>query len=349
MNNQTIVQEEQLKAVLNSMVEGVIVLDKQGRILLVNKTIELIFNLKEKDIIGALPLEVIRNHDLDVLLRAVLENQLTKEAEIEMVTPVERVFRIRAAPFGEFSSERKGVIAILYDVTELRKLEKIRSEFVANVSHELKTPLVAIKGFIETLLEGAINDKKNNIKFLNIINEHVIRLERLINDLLELSRIESQKATLKDRSEDIKEIINYVLQILHAKIKKKKIIVEVKIPKNFPLVKIHRYKIELVLLNLLDNAIKFNKDSGSIVISGKSNEDKVIVTIEDTGIGIPEKDLPRIFERFYRVDKGRSRELGGTGLGLSIVKHIIELYEGSVSVESELEKGSKFSFTLPYK
>lgn len=334
------------KEILSSMTEGVVVLDKSGNIIIVNSAIRKIFDLNDREVTGASILEVIRNYDLHVFLNEVLQAKKPMIEEIEMLTPVNKIFEIHAAPFLQENGDFKGVVAVFYDITELRKLERIRSEFVANVSHEFRTPLSSIKGYVETLLDGAVNDSENNIKFLNIINEHAKRLDRLINDLLDLSKIETEKVELKLEVLNIKNITDKVISLLKTKADEKEIIIETNIPEDLQ-IKVDKNKLEQVFFNLLDNAIKFSVDKGRIIISAEILVDKIKIDVSDTGIGIPGKDLPRIFERFYRVDKGRSRELGGTGLGLSIVKHIVELHGGAVSVESKLNKGSKFSFTLP--
>lgn len=335
------------KAILSSMTEGVVVLDKSGNIIIANSAIRKIFDLNDRELTGLSTLEVIRNYDLHVFLNEVLQAKKPMTKEIEMLSPVNKIFEIHASPFWQENGDFKGVVAVFYDITELRKLERIRSEFVANVSHELRTPLSSIKGYVETLLDGAINDSENNMKFLNIINEHTKRLDRLINDLLDLSKIETKRIELKLEVLNIKDTINKVISLLKTKTDEREITIETNIPEDLLQIKADKNKLEQVFFNLLDNAIKFNVDKGRITISVEILADKIRIDISDTGIGIPEKDLPRIFERFYRVDKTRSRELGGTGLGLSIIKHIVELHEGTVSVESKLNKGSKFSFTLP--
>jgi two-component system, OmpR family, phosphate regulon sensor histidine kinase PhoR len=214
------------------------------------------------------------------------------------------------------------------------------------VSHELKTPLTSIKGFVETLLEGALEDKENSRHFLKIIQDHADRLNNLINDLLELSHIESKEVKLKTSEFNLKELVEEVLLSLKSQRNKKSVEIKNELPVGLS-VRADKDKLEQVLTNLIDNAIKFNKEKGNIKIYSKDVNDMVKVFVEDSGAGIPEKDLMRVFERFYRVDKARSRELGGTGLGLSIVKHIVELHGGSTGVESTEGLGSKFWFTLP--
>jgi two-component system phosphate regulon sensor histidine kinase PhoR len=217
---------------------------------------------------------------------------------------------------------------------------------VANVSHELKTPLTSIKGFVETLLEGALDDRQNSLHFLKIIQSHTERLNNLINDLLNLSYLESDKTTLAKEEFNLKELLQEIMPGFKTQLKKKNIEFKDELPEKI-LVKANREKIEQVFINLLDNAIKFNKEKGSIRIFGEDSGNNLKIVVQDSGIGIPAKDLPRIFERFYRVDKARSRQLGGTGLGLSIVKHIIELHSGKVGVESTEGLGSQFYFYLP--
>jgi len=337
----------QVKAMLDSMVEGVLVLDAGGKITLANKAFEDTFKTKEEHIIGRTLIEAVRNPELDSFLRDILEAKRTREIEIEMLTPVEGVFKVRATFFGKEEEDKKGLLAVFFDVTELRKLERARTDFVANVSHELKTPLASIKGFTETLLEGAVEDKENNKKFLHIIQENANRLERLINDILELSKMESSRLEPAKDTFNMREAVSKAVEMLKPVSEKKHIKIEIKIPENFPGVYANVDMLEQVLINLLDNAVKFNKEGGSVTVEAEEKQKEIIISVKDTGPGIPEADQPRIFERFYRVDKGRSREFGGTGLGLAIVKHIIQLHGGTTGVESKLRGGSKFFFTLP--
>jgi two-component system phosphate regulon sensor histidine kinase PhoR len=239
-----------------------------------------------------------------------------------------------------------GCVAVIYDITEIRKLEAIRSEFVANVSHELKTPLTSIKGFVETLLEGALTDKENSRTFLEIIKEHSERLEVIINDLLELSHIESKEIKLEMEKINMSNLTGEIIKEFKSQLNKKNISVHNKLSAEVE-AKVDKEKIRRILMNLIDNAIKFNKEGGHINIYGEIFDKEIRIIIEDSGIGIPQKDIGRIFERFYRVDKARSRQLGGSGLGLSIVKHLVELHGGGVGVESTEGAGSKFWFNLP--
>jgi len=223
----------------------------------------------------------------------------------------------------------------------------MRIEFVANVSHELRTPLTSIRGFVETLKDGAIDDPENSRRFLNIIEAHTERLNNLINDLLKLSKIESKEIKMEFQPIALREVIEEVVSNFKEAIKQKGHIVEINIPPDFPQIEADPQRIEQVFINLLDNAIKFTPKNGRICIKAVGREKDIQIEISDTGIGIPKEHLPSLFERFYRVDKARSRELGGTGLGLSIVKHIIQAHGGKVGVESEFGKGSNFFFILP--
>ncbi|MDD5505967.1 MAG: ATP-binding protein, partial [Candidatus Omnitrophica bacterium] len=265
--------------------------------------------------------------------------------EVTLVMPVQRVAHVNVSPIFE-QDKVTGSVIVIHDITEIRRLETMRRDFVANVSHELKTPLTSIKGFVETLLEGAMEDKENRVNFLKIINNHVDRLNNLINDLLELSYIESKEVELLRNRFDLSILVNEVVMGNKSQAKKKGVEIKSDLPAGLEILA-DNSKIEQVLANLINNAIKYNKENGFVQIYSEQLADKLKVVVEDSGSGIPVKDIPRIFERFYRVDKARSRELGGTGLGLSIVKHIIELHSGSVGVESTEGLGSKFWFTLP--
>lgn len=338
-------ENNHMQAVQNSMAEGVIALDKESRVLSVNPAIEKIFNILKKDAEGKFFLESIRNNDISEIINTVLKKGEFISKELNLVWPIQRVFQINASPLFE-NGAVNGCLAVLHDITEIRKLERIRSDFVANVSHELKTPLTSIKGFVETLLEGAILDKENGYNFLKIIQNHAERLNSLINDLLDLSYIESKEISLNAEELKIRGLLDEVLSAFNTQLNKKSIAVDNSLPPDLS-VRADRDKIGQVLVNLIDNAIKFNREKGFIKIYSRDSQDKIKITVEDSGPGIPAKDIPRIFERFYRVDKARSRELGGTGLGLSIVKHLVELHGGSAGVESAEGLGSKFWFTLP--
>jgi len=302
-------QNQKLAAIFNSMIEGVIVIDRAGYIISINPTIEKIFTILRKDVEGKVFLEAIRNNDIAEVISAALKKGKSVSSEIALIYPVRRVFEV-------------------------------------NASHELKTPLTSIKGFVETLLEGALDDKENNRNFLKIIWDHAERLDSLVNDLLSLSHLESKEIMLKKTNFNLKQQVEGIISGFSSQLKKKDIEIKNELSVDIS-VTADKDRLEQVVTNLIDNAIKFNKDKGFVRIYGEETNGKVKITVEDSGIGIPEKDISRIFERFYRADKARSRELGGTGLGLSIVKHIVELHSGSVGVESTEGLCSKFWFILP--
>ncbi|MDD5634308.1 MAG: ATP-binding protein [Candidatus Omnitrophica bacterium] len=338
-------QNQKFATILSSMIEGVIVVDKTGCIISINPAIEKVFGVLDKDVEGKLFLEAIRNNDISDIISAVLKRGGSDSSELSLVWPVHGVFQVNAAPI--FDGDKiNGCLLVIHDITEVRRLEIMRRDFIANVSHELKTPLTSIKGFVETLLEGALEDKEHNRDFLRIIQDHAERLDNLVNDLLSLSYLEAEETEISKKDFNLWRQAEDVIQGFKTQLKKKNIKIKNELPINLS-IKADKNKIEQVFTNFIDNAIKFNKENGYIKIYGQETKDNMKIIVEDSGFGIPEKDIPLIFERFYRVDKARSRELGGTGLGLSIVKHIVELHKGNVGVESTEGLGSKFWFILP--
>ncbi|MCM8773815.1 MAG: cell wall metabolism sensor histidine kinase WalK [Candidatus Omnitrophica bacterium] len=336
-----------LDAVLSSMFEGIIVTDKNGEITLMNPSLKNLFSINNSLIQGRRPIEIIRYIDVQSIVDEIIEGkQKFVSEEVKINLPEEKILKINGTAIIR-DDKLEGAVLVFHDITELRRLEKIRQDFVANVSHELRTPVSSIKGYAETLLEGAMEDRKNLSEFISIIYNESNRLANLIDDLLDLSKIESGKMEMLLRPLEIINIVKKCVNILENKAREKSITVSLDIPKNLPKVLGDDKRLSQVFLNLLDNAIKYNQQGGSINISIFVKNRFLQVDISDTGIGISQKDIPRIFERFYRVDKGRSRQLGGTGLGLSIVKHIIQAHRGQVWVNSELGKGSTFSFTIP--
>jgi two-component system phosphate regulon sensor histidine kinase PhoR len=345
-------EKNQLQAVFEGMSEGVLVVDEKGRIRMVNEALGRLFPLPSP-VADKGPLEVIRNVQLESSLRNVLEGGGHSVFEIdvpgvEMKSLEVNVLPIFRAPT-EANGQRRvmGAIAVFHDITRLRKLETIRQDFVANVSHELRTPLTTIKGYAETLLEGALNEDVAP-RFIEIIKRHTDRLTKIVEDLLALSTIESREFCLTLETLSVSDLIDDVIDFLKEPAEKKSIsITRTDLPS--PLY-VHgdRKHLEQVLINLIDNAIKYGRGGGNITISAVgTNGEEVQITVRDDGVGIPRQDLNRIFERFYRVDKGRSQELGGTGLGLSIVKHIVQAHGGRVWAESTPGKGSTFFVTLP--
>ncbi|MBN2482871.1 MAG: HAMP domain-containing protein [Candidatus Omnitrophica bacterium] len=335
-----------LKAVLLSMFEGVMVVDGDGSILLMNHTLQNLWSINS-DPAGKKPLEVIRNIEIQEITDDVLQHKrAVTTRELSIFIPQEKVLLVYATPVIR-QRQIEGAVLVFHDVTELKRLERVRRDFVANVSHELRTPIASIKGYAETLLEGALQDKENAEDFVRIIYSDADRLAWLIDDILDLSKIESGKLKLDLKPCNIPPVLDRVVSGLKKYAEKNTITIEKDIPADIPAVLGDENRLAQVLLNLIDNAIKYNRKGGRIYIRARSQEKLVRIEVTDTGIGIPSSDVPRIFERFYRVDKARSRELGGTGLGLSIVKHIIVAHGGEVFVKSELGTGSTFSFTVP--
>jgi two-component system phosphate regulon sensor histidine kinase PhoR len=343
-------------AILTSMVEGVAVIDAEERLVFYNRAFSEILNVDSASAEGRPLIEVIRNSELVGLIRRALHGDEGLQSDITMGITQTQSFSITAAPVkaldapasGRAPDEKpSGAVVVLHDVTELRRLERVRQDFVANVSHEFKTPLTAIQGFAETLLAGALDDPENNRRFLEIIRNHAIRLARLTNDLLKLARIEAGKLELEFSSVGLLELIEGCTETTLLKANRKEITLEISVPPQLPAVRGDAALLRDVLQNLLDNAIQYTPARGHIAVTAVAGPREAVVAVADTGIGIPLSDSERIFERFYRVDAARSREAGGTGLGLSIAKHIVEAHGGKLWVESTVGQGSKFSFSLP--
>jgi two-component system phosphate regulon sensor histidine kinase PhoR len=342
-------EREQAKttAILDSMVEGVLAVDAHDHILFLNESVRTMFRLRP-GLGGGKPfLEAIRNADLLDLLGACRDAGGERVSrELSLTTPVERTLEVHALPV-HLATEGLGVLMVLHDVTELRRLERVRTEFVANVSHELRTPLTAIRGYLETLLTGALDEPENPRPFLEIVSRHAERLGRLLDDLMDLSNIELGRVALRVESMDFSEALEPVLTIMRPRAEGKGVALSAELPPDLPVVRADRDRLAQILINLLDNAVKFTPAGGRVTVGAAAQGAKVEVLISDTGVGIPSTDLPRVTERFYRVDKVRSRELGGTGLGLAIVKHLVILHGGELAIESEVGKGTTVRFTLP--
>jgi two-component system phosphate regulon sensor histidine kinase PhoR len=334
-------ERDWMGGILSRMREGVILLDAKQCIKMLNPALREMLLLSE-EVIGKPVLEAIRHGELKRLLDRVFEEGKPASREIEITGLKPRQLLVRAAPLGTDGA----VFAVMFDVTEIRRLESLRKDFVANVSHELRTPVTAIRSAAETLRDVAVNDAKALPSFANIIERNAERLGCMVDDLLELSRIESREIKLVIQAIDLGELVSQVLALFHERAMKRRQSFEVVVPEDLPWVMGDRHALDHILTNLIDNAVKYSGERSVIRVQATSLGENVVVRIEDTGPGIAEEHLSRLFERFYRVDIGRSREQGGTGLGLSIVKHLVEAMGSQISVESTVGVGTRFSFAL---
>jgi two-component system, OmpR family, phosphate regulon sensor histidine kinase PhoR len=342
----TLTEERNLSsAILGSMVEGVAVVNGAERLVFANQSFADILELDVPPTPGSPLVEIARQTEMIEAVRQVLAGELRVEAEIMTGTLRQHFFAATVAAVR--AGETSGAVIVLHDITELRRLERVRRDFVANVSHEFRTPLTAIQGFAETLLAGAMEDPQNRDRFLGIIVEHSRRLARLTEDLLMLSKMDSDRLELEVRAVSVSQLIESCLETSQHRAAEKEISITAKRTEGLPDVAGERRRLAEVLQNLLDNAIQYSMSRGKVTISAEVRGTEVVITVSDTGIGIPKADQPRIFERFYRVDAARSREAGGTGLGLSIAKHLVEAHGGRIWVDSELGHGSHFHFSVP--
>lgn len=338
-----------LKATLTSIVDGLIALDNNLNFILINPVAEKIFDIEGHKIMGKNIYDVFSEEEIFKIFQDYPIDNFTWEKELEIYEPEYKVLNVYANPIilNNDPTRKLGMVYLFQDVTKVKKLESVREDFVANVSHELKTPLTSIKGFIETLKDGAIEDKKVSHKFLNIIHVEVERLDCLVNDLLLLSEIESKNRDLVYEYFDVKEAIEDLFQFLDKIAEKKDIVLEKEIEKDIPEVYGSYNYFKQMLMNLVDNAIKYTPSGGKVKILAFKEGKDLTVQIKDTGIGIDKKHQDRLFERFYRVDKARSRQVGGTGLGLAIVKHIVLIFNGTLDLESAPNEGSIFTIKIP--
>ena len=335
-------------AILDNMTEGVIALDGQGYVILMNPAARRILDVAQDQGEGRTLLEVVRDKglaDWGEMWQA-LDTAEPCKREIECYLPALRIIAVNAMPM-PFSSERRGFLLVLHDITELRRLEKVRAEFVANVSHELRTPLTAIKGYLETVLDETRLESATHRRFLEIANSHAERMGRLINDLLNLSDIETGKVVLHPIPISLGAFVQDVSAMFEKDAAKQDVKLVNQVPPDL-WVQADRDRLSQILVNLLDNAVKYTPKGGTVsFLAAKADANQVRIAVRDTGQGIPPNDLPRITERFYRVDKARSRVEGGTGLGLAIVKHLVQLHGGTLHIESEYGKGTTIEFMLP--
>jgi two-component system phosphate regulon sensor histidine kinase PhoR len=332
------------EAILSSMAEGVLAVDPDLRVTFCNAAFLKAIGFRGATFEGLSLLELVRDTGLHQLLREVLASGEPRNIRFKLSAAYGRTFEVQATPLAMPSG--RGAIAILHDITEIERLEQVRKDFVANVSHELRTPLAGVIGYADTLLDGALEDQANNRKFVEIIRSNAVRLSSIASDLLVLSDLESGSDP-EPETISVQAVLEAAIVTVRGEAREREVrLVSEHIENVF--VSGSRLRLEQAILNLMANAIKFNKPGGEVRVGATVNGDhQVAIVIADTGVGIPSQDLPRIFERFYRIDKARSRQVGGTGLGLSIVKHVVERMNGTIEVESQLGKGSVFTLRLP--
>jgi len=342
-------ERAKVTTILDSMVEGVMALDAQGRVLVANPSVRRILNFTHDQLEDYSLLEVVRNRELVDLVEWCQSLDVSERCsrEVILTMPQRRILEVNAMPLA-LADQQRGLVLVLHDITELRRLEKVRAEFVANVSHELRTPLTAIKGYLETLLDESSPDPAMYQRFLSVALTHTDRLGRLVNDLMNLSDIETGKITLKRDSVPLAEVVSEVAGIYHNEASKKGVTFVNQISTEM-CVQADRDRLSQILINLVDNAVKYTGTDGTIHFTTMvgENTEHIILRVQDTGQGIPQIDLPRITERFYRVDKARSREEGGTGLGLAIVKHLVHIHGGTIQIHSAIGKGTTVDVSLP--
>jgi two-component system phosphate regulon sensor histidine kinase PhoR len=340
-------QRNELEAVLSSMVEGVVAVDHMGHIMSINKAAADFLKVDPEKVKGRNIEEAVREVDIQQFVRRTLESKERVEAEVTLQIEGERFFQLLGASLPDIGGGKAGGVIVMHDITRMRRLENVRRDFVANVSHELKTPVTSIQGFVEALSEKGIEDPEQTKRYLEIIARHSDRLNSIIEDLLSLSRLEEQQLKrIQFEKASLKPVLAAAIDLLGEKAEEQKVQVGL-ICKDDIEVRMNPALIERAVFNLVDNAIKYSKAGGKVTVSAERKDAEVAISVQDWGSGIASEHLSRLFERFYVVDKGRSRKLGGTGLGLAIVKHIAQVHGGSVTVESSPGKGSTFTIHMP--
>jgi len=339
--------EQQLTSIMSNMVSGVMLINQDGRVELVNSAMEKFFSQHSENIVGQPFDKVGEGIGLCDLIRQVFEDNRKVHDEVHAYYPEERIMDAHLAPYYGQGWQQKGVIIVLHDITDIRRLEKMRSDFVANVSHELKTPVTSVKGFSETLMSGEVKDEETEMQFLKIIHDESQRLDRLIRDLLNLSKIERKEIPLNIDRVDIAELVHEAAVTLHGSAEQKQTQLMLPGHDRPVMLEADRDRLRQIILNLIANGINYTPEGGTVRVSLRENLYEVRIIVADNGIGIPEESLDRIFERFYRVDKARSRHSGGTGLGLAIVKHLIESHSGRIEIESTEGEGTTITVILP--
>ena len=338
--------EKRLQAVLRHTVSGLAFLETRGRILMINPAAEELFGLQPEGAVGKHYLEVMRNCQLSAIIDTAAETGEVATGKVSLSYPRERTLQVHIVPVGEGQGESEGFVAVFHDITALVRLENMRAELVANVSHELRTPLTTIRGFTETLLAGAWEDKENAERFLRIIAEEACRLTVLLDDLLNLSKLELGRADLEWEVVRLDSLLMSIEEILFPRLQQGGLKLTCNGVDHIA-IRGDRNRIRQILINLIDNSIKHTAYGGRITVTAEAKEDVVVIAVLDSGSGVPERYLDRLFERFFRVDKARSRQDGGTGLGLAIAKHIVELHGGRIWAENGPGQGLRVLFTLP--
>lgn len=339
--------EKQLTTVIDNTESGLVLIDEKGYIHLVNRKFINMFG--DNNYKGYLYYDVLENEKIHHLVQQTfLYEENVRESFTQVIDFNKKYIQIVGAPIFNEKKMLKGAVLVFYDITELKKLELMRKDFVANVSHELKTPITSIKGFAETLLENKTNNAETLEKFHQIIYDESDRLQILIQDLLTISKLERDEFNLQVTDFELGTVVDEVVAVISQQAEKKMLTLNVIVDDNIE-ISADREQMKQVLLNLLANAVSYTQENGDIMLRVEENDEDVHISVKDTGIGIDKDAIPRLFERFYRVDKARSRDTGGTGLGLAIVKHIVEVYDGKIMVESELDVGSTFHVYLPTK
>ncbi len=348
-------ERERLQSIVSCMMEGVIVLDTKGKVVLVNQTAQRMFKLPPDDTVqGMSTVEVSRHPEMQALIQEVLNSDTDRDAvHRELSFDDDRWFAATGARLEHFQQGLLGYVLVFHEVSELKRLEQIRADFVANVSHEMRTPLTAIQGYAETLLHNPPTDPRMARQFLNIVTSHSERLGRLIDDLLALSDLEMGNVNVRMQEVAVRPLLDRVLELFRDQAQKRRVRLRAEVDALTPDVLGDEDRLQQLLINLVDNALKYTPEHGEVLVSGDlatganpTGPSMVVLKVSDTGCGIPDKDLPRLTERFYRVDKARSRELGGTGLGLAIVKHITQAHAGELKIESRLGSGTQVSVYL---
>lgn len=331
-------------SLLEAAREGILLIDPSTRIVATNDAIRRVFARGTEPIEGRRLTEIIRDADLHAAIRGTLSGAKVADIRLHIVGSESRVFDVRVSPI-EYAGGRHA-IAVFYDLTQIEKLERVRQEFLSNISHELRTPLTSILAYVETLEDGAIDDAENGRRFLSVIRRNAERMKALIDDILELSMIESGQVTINKRPVRLKQTVDEIFASLSSKASERNISLQNSVGPDAAVLA-DPARLEQMLTNLVDNAIKFNRRAGRVEVFFVAGADTTRILIRDTGEGILPEHLPRIFERFYRADRSRAREVGGTGLGLAIVKHLARLHDGEVTLRSRLTEGTEFTIELP--